>query len=419
MHRTPNANRLHIGLFGRRNVGKSALLNAVTRQDVSIVSEVAGTTTDPVEKPMELQPLGPVLFIDTAGVDDLGALGEQRVGRTRSIFDRIDLSVLVAAAGDWGIFEESLLSEFTDRKTPVVVAFNKTDVGRPAPAVISRLAEAGVQVVLTSATRREGLSDLREALIRSAPEEFLAAPPLVGDLVPPGALVVLVTPIDKEAPKGRLILPQVQTIRDLLDNDAMVLVVKERELGPALEHLKEPPALVVTDSQAFLKVSADTPPAVPMTSFSILFARQKGDLVTQAQGAAAIEELRPGDRVLICEACSHHPIADDIGRVKIPRWLTQYVGGPLHFVHESGHSFPGDLSAYRLIIHCGACVQNRREMVSRLERCRSVGVPITNYGLTIAYTLGIFERALSPFPAALQACRERSGRIAIPSSRPE
>ena len=414
MLRTPNANRLHIGLFGRRNVGKSALLNAVTRQDVSIVSEVAGTTTDPVEKPMELQPLGPVLFIDTAGVDDLGALGELRMGRTRSVFDRTDLAVLVAAGGDWGPFEESLLCEFAGRKTPVVVAFNKTDVGRPAPNLISRLEEAKVQFVLTSATRCEGLSQLREALIRSAPEEFLEAPPLVGDLVPPGAMVVLVTPIDKEAPKGRLILPQVQTIRDLLDHDAMVMVVKERELGPALERLREPPALVVTDSQAFLKVSADTPPAVPMTSFSILFARQKGDLVTQALGAVAIDKLRPGDRVLICEACSHHPIADDIGRVKIPRWLTQYIGGPLDFVHEAGHSFPADLSDYKLIIHCGACVQNRREMVSRLERCRSAGVPVTNYGLTIAYTLGIFERALSPFPSALQACRERSGSDSIP-----
>ncbi len=288
MLRTPNANRLHIGLFGRRNVGKSALLNALTRQDVSIVSDVAGTTTDPVEKPMELQPLGPVLFIDTAGVDDLGALGVQRVERTRRVFDRTDLAVIVAA-GDWGLFEDSLLTEFAGRETPVVVAFNKADLGRPSDDVLRRLAEARVPAVLTSAIAGEGLSGLRETLIRSAPEAFLAAPPLIGDLVSPGALVVLVTPIDKEAPKGRLILPQVQTIRDLLDHDAMALVVKERELGPALGRLKEPPALVVTDSQAFLKVAADIPPDVPMTSFSILFARQKGDLV-------ALVRRRDGDR---------------------------------------------------------------------------------------------------------------------------
>ncbi len=272
MLRTPNANRLHIGLFGRRNVGKSALLNALSRQDVSLVSAVAGTTTDPVEKPMELLPLGPVLFIDTAGIDDVGDLGEQRVHRTRRVFERIDVAVLVAAADDWGVFEEGLLTQFQDRRTPVVVAFNKADLGRPSQAEIARLGSAGVRTVCTSATRREGLAELREALIRVAPEEFLAPPPLVGDLVPPGALVVLVTPIDKEAPKGRLILPQVQTIRDLLDNDALALVVKERELAGALAQLREPPALVVTDSQAFLKVSADTPPGVPLTSFSILFA---------------------------------------------------------------------------------------------------------------------------------------------------
>ena len=340
----------------------------------------------------------------------------QRVERTRRVFDRTDLAVIVAA-GDWGLFEDSLLTEFAGRETPVVVAFNKADLGRPSDDVLRRLAEARVPAVLTSAIAGEGLSGLRETLIRSAPEAFLAAPPLIGDLVSPGALVVLVTPIDKEAPKGRLILPQVQTIRDLLDHDAMALVVKERELGPALGRLKEPPALVVTDSQAFLKVAADIPPDVPMTSFSILFARQKGDLVALVRGATAIDGLRRDDHVLVCEACSHHPIADDIGRVKIPRWLTQYAGTRLEFVHRAGHDFPDDLSRFRIVIHCGACVQNRREMVSRIARCHAAGVPVTNYGLTIAYTLGIFERALSPFPAALAAYRELSGRGAIPAER--
>lgn len=406
MQRTPKANRLHIGLFGRRNTGKSSLLNAITRQDVSIVSDVAGTTTDPVEKPMEFLPLGPVLFIDTAGVDDLGALGEQRVERTRRAFDRTDLAVVVVAAGDWGPFEEALLAEFRGRKVATVVVFNKSDLAPPPAGLEDRLRGEKVGVVATTASTGAGLAELRQAILRAAPEEFLAPPPLIGDLVPPGEMVALVVPIDMEAPKGRLILPQVQTIRDLLDNDAYALVVKERELRDALDRLKRPPALVVTDSQAFLKVSADTPPDVPLTSFSILFARQKGDLVEFVRGATAIDRLRPGDRVLVCEACSHHPIGDDIGRVKIPRWLTQYVGGRLDFVHEAGHNFPEDLTPYRLVIHCGACVQNRREMMSRIDRCRAAGVPVTNYGMAIAYTLGIFERALSPFPAALSAYRQ-------------
>ena len=263
-------------------------------------------------------------------------------------------------------------------------------------------------VVVTAATRGEGLLELREALIRSAPEEFLAAPPLVGDLVPPGEMVVLVVPIDMEAPKGRLILPQVQTIRDLLDSDAYGLVVKERELRDALDRLGEPPALVVTDSQAFLKVAADTPPDVPLTSFSILFARQKGDLVEFAEGAMAIERLRPGDRVLVGEACTHHPIGDDIGRVKIPRWLTQYVGGRLDFVHEAGHDFPARPER----LPAGHPLRRVRAEPPRdalaPRPLPPAGVPITNYGMTIAYTLGIFER-LSPFPAALEACRKRSG----------
>ncbi len=406
MEKTPKGFRLHIGLFGRRNVGKSSVLNALTRQQVSIVSDVAGTTTDPVEKPMELLPIGPVLFIDTAGVDDVGALGEMRVAKTRQAFDRTDVGVIVVEAGTWSEFEDRLLAELAQRQTPTVVVFNKCDLGEPRADVLARLAGAKAPTVRMVASRGEGILDLREALVRAAPEEFINAPRLVGDLVGAGELAVLVVPIDLEAPKGRLILPQVQSIRDLLDVDACCLVVKERELRDALDRLKRPPALVVTDSQAFLKVSADTPPDVPLTSFSILFARAKGDLCEFVRGAMAIETLRPGDRVLIAESCTHHPIGDDIGRVKIPRWLTQYVGGKLRIDTTQGHDFPENLPEYKLVIHCGGCMWNRREMLSRILRCRKAGVPIANYGLTIAYTLGIFERALGPFPAALEVYRQ-------------
>jgi [FeFe] hydrogenase H-cluster maturation GTPase HydF len=413
MQRTPRGNRLHIALFGRRNVGKSSLLNALTRQDVSIVSAIAGTTTDPVEKPMELLPLGPVLFIDTAGIDDTGALGELRAAKTRAVLDRTDLAVLVCRQGDWSDFEERLLDELGSRQIPVIVVSNQSDLGVPPPAFRQRLRAAGVPLVETAATTGAGLLDLREALIQATPASWLDPPSIVGDLVPPGELAVLVVPIDMEAPKGRLILPQVQTIRDLLDSDACCLVVKERELRAALARLTRPPALVVTDSQAFLKVAADTPPEVKLTSFSILFARHKGDLVELVRGALAIDRLRPGDRVLICEACTHHPIGDDIGRVKIPRWLRQYVGGDLDFQHYQGHDFPSDLTGVHLVVHCGGCVQNRREMLTRILRCRSAGIPITNYGLTIAYSLGIFERALSPFPAALNLYRNLTAETAI------
>jgi len=408
MQKTPKGFRLHIGLFGRRNVGKSSLLNAMTRQRVSIVSDVAGTTTDPVEKPMELLPIGAVLFIDTAGIDDVGALGEMRVARTREVFDRTDVGVIVAPAGEWGEFEDRILEELQHRETPVIAVFNKTDLGRPKPEVLDRLEKDKVRVVCTVASTGEGILDLREALIRIAPEEFINAPHLAGDLVPAGDMAVLVVPIDMEAPKGRIILPQVQTIRDLLDVDAYCMIVKERELRDALDRLRRPPALVVTDSQAFLKVSADTPPEIPLTSFSILFARAKGDLVEFVRGAISIENLQPGDRVLIAESCSHHPIGDDIGRVKIPRWLTQYVGGELDLHFTQGHDFPADLASYKLVIHCGACMWNRREVLSRQIRCRKAGVPIANYGLTIAYTLGIFERALQPFPAAMEVYRGRT-----------
>lgn len=409
MQPTPKGLRLHIGLFGRRNAGKSSLLNAMTRQEASIVSEIAGTTTDPVEKPMELLPLGPVLWIDTAGIDDEGVLGDKRVQKTRQVFDRTDVGILVIDAGRWGPFEDGIFRELRDRSIPVIVAFNKSDLAKPPAASQEMLKELGVPLVETVASEGLGVLDLREALIRVAPEDFLRAPAVVADLVPPGEMAVLVVPIDKEAPKGRLIVPQVQAIRDLLDGDAYCMVVKERELRDALDRLKRPPALVVTDSQAFLKVSADTPPDVKMTSFSILFARQKGDLGQFVEGAVAIERLKPDDRVLVAESCAHHPISDDIGRVKIPRWLTQYVGGPLRIDTIQGHEFPADLSDYRLVVHCGACMWNRREMLTRMTQCRRAGVPICNYGMTIAYTLGIFDRALSPFPDALETFRRLSG----------
>jgi [FeFe] hydrogenase H-cluster maturation GTPase HydF len=384
-------------------VGKSSLLNAITRQQVSIVSTQAGTTTDPVEKPMELLPLGPVLFVDTAGVDDEGALGELRIARTRAVLERVDLGVLVTEAGAWGTFEQALLQELRDRKVPVLVAFNKADLRVPTAADIRRIEGLGALPVAVSALLGTGLPAFREGLLQLAPMDFFDSQRLVADLVPPGEVAILVVPIDKEAPKGRLILPQVMAIRDLLDAESMALVVQERELKQALAGLKVPPALVVTDSQAFLKVAADVPKGIPMTSFSVLMARFQGNLVEQVRGTLGIERLKGGDTVLVAEACSHHPVGEDIGRVKIPRWLTQYVGARMEFVHVQGRDFPQDLGPYSLVVHCGNCTGHRKEMTSRLHRCREAGVPITNYGLTIAYSLGVFERALGPFPEALAA----------------
>jgi [FeFe] hydrogenase H-cluster maturation GTPase HydF len=397
MKNTPKGMRLHIGLFGRRNVGKSSLLNALTRQQVSIVSDVPGTTTDPVEKPMELLPLGPVLFIDTAGIDDVGALGELRAERTRLVFERTDLGILVAEGDGWGEFEEGIISELSKRKAPVIIVFNKNDLTEPRAEVLKDLEIRKLPVVKTIASQGQGMLDLREALILSAPEEFMDSPPVLGDLIAPGELVVLVVPLDLEAPRGRLILPQVQSIRDVLDHDSCCLVVKERELRDALDKLKNPPALVVTDSQAFLRVAGDVPSQVPMTSFSILFARLKGDLREFVRGVKTIDRLQAGSRILVLESCAHHPIGEDIGRVKIPRWIRQYTGLDLEFAHRQGHDFPSDLNSYQLIVQCGACMLNRREVISRILRCREAGVPITNYGVAITYALGVLDRALSPF----------------------
>ncbi len=397
MQKTPKSLRLHIGLFGRRNVGKSSLLNAITRQDVSIVSDVAGTTTDPVEKPMEMLPLGPVLFIDTAGIDDIGALGEMRVQKTRKVFERTDIAIIITTPKLWGEFEEDLICEFRKEKIPFIITFNKSDISEVNKDIQKRLQDDDILFIETSAINAKGIENVREALINKAPASFLEPKTIIGDLIPPGELIVLVVPIDMEAPKGRLIMPQVQTIRDALDNDSYCMVVKERELRDALGRLNRPPALVITDSQAFLKVAADVPDEIPMTSFSILFARFKGDLDSFIEGANAIEELNAGDKILIAESCSHHPIGEDIGRVKIPRWLTQYVGGKLEVHHMQGNDFPENLSEYKLVVHCGGCTFNRAHILTRIQKCKNAGVPITNYGLAISYSLGIFERALKPF----------------------
>ena len=399
--------RLHIGIFGKRNAGKSSILNALTHQDVSIVSEVAGTTTDPVEKPMELLPLGPVLFIDTAGIDDTGDLGDKRVNKTLAVFDRTDLGVIITNFAEWGDYELQVMEEFKKREIPFIVVFNKIDKYPEKIDITSDLDNLKIKYVYTAATEGKGILELRQLLLQSAPADFISRPSILADLVGPGESAILVIPIDKEAPKGRLILPQVQSIRDLLDNDSFCMVVKERELRQALSIMNKPPKLVVTDSQAFLKVAADTPPEIPLTSFSILFARFQGDLPEMVRGAMSIDNLKTGDKVLIAEACSHHPIGEDIGTVKIPRWLTQYVGGKLEIDSVRGHDFPSTISEYKLIIHCGACMWNRRAMLSRIMKARQSGVPITNYGLTIAFSLGIFERALQPFPSALDVYKSQ------------
>jgi [FeFe] hydrogenase H-cluster maturation GTPase HydF len=407
MNNTPKGNRIHIALLGRTNVGKSSLLNLILGQDIAITSPVAGTTSDVVEKAMELLPLGPVLFLDTAGLDDISELSGARLEKTAKVFDRADVIILVTEADTWTDFEQAVLTEAQTRKIPMLVVINKIDLQKPSPEHLKFLQSKSGWILTVSCIdetkRRNYLEALKQQLLEVAPADFGGNPSLIGDLLPPGGLAVLVVPIDLQAPKGRLILPQVQTIRDALDNDAMTLVVKERELTASLANLKTPPAIVVTDSQAILKVTADVPPEIPVTTFSILFAREKSDLVVMARGAAAIGHLQPGDRVLIAEACSHHALEDDIGRVKIPRWLRQYVGGDLQIDTSVGRDYPDDLKKYKLIFHCGACMMNRREMLNRLRKANEAGVPVTNYGIAISFLQGVIKRSLAPFPSALLA----------------
>jgi [FeFe] hydrogenase H-cluster maturation GTPase HydF len=415
MNDTPRSSRLHIAILGRRNAGKSSIINAITKQDVSVVSPVKGTTTDPVYKSMELLPLGPVVLIDTAGMDDDGELGELRTKKTFEVLNKTDVAlIIIDAACGVTLFDQQITEIVRDKAIPALVILNKIDLLTSMKSshtedlttlVKKTEEELGFKVIPVSAVEQLGISELKKALIAAVPNEDDKFR-IVGDLISPGDVVVLVVPIDKSAPKGRLILPQQQTIRDILESDAIAVVTKEYELKETLENLRKKPRIVITDSQVFLKVSEDTPKDIPLTSFSILFARNKGDLEEMVRGARAIDRLQDGDRVLIAESCTHHQQPDDIGKVKIPRWIRQATGKQIQFDFTNGMTFPDNVKDYSLIVHCGGCMMNRRQMLWRVEQAVEAGVPIVNYGIAIAYVQGILERAISPFPLALLAWEE-------------
>jgi [FeFe] hydrogenase H-cluster maturation GTPase HydF len=392
---TPQSERVHIGFFGRRNAGKSSLVNAVTGQDLVIVSDVAGTTTDPVYKTMELLPLGPVVIIDTPGIDDTGPLGELRVRRAKQALNRTDAAVLVVDAVQGKTqADNELIRIFEAKKVNYLVAWNKWDLCEGQPGAQAADTAAEIRVSARTGANIQALKEKIAALAKREDPKLR----IVGDLISPSDFVVLVTPIDKAAPKGRLILPQQQTIRDILEADAAAIVVKEFELRETLEHLGKKPRLVITDSQVFAKVSADTPQDIPLTSFSILFARYKGSLASTVRGVKALDRLADGDRVLISEGCTHHRQCDDIGTVKLPRWIRDYTGRQLEFVFHSGGEFPGDLSDFTLIVHCGGCMLNEREMRYRQQCAEDQHIPMTNYGILMAYMQGILKRSVAMFP---------------------
>lgn len=401
LNSTPKGDRLHIALFGKTNAGKSSIINAVTSQNIALVSEVKGTTTDPVYKAMELLPIGPVMLIDTAGLDDESNLGELRREKTLEVLNKTDVALIVVD-GLKGLtdYDKNMISKIKSKNIPVIGVLNKIDKLDKNSIDISLYEKGtGISFIPVSTFTGEGIKDLKGAIIKAVPENEDKFK-IVGDLISPGDFVVLVTPIDKAAPKGRLILPQQQTIRDVLESDAMAVVTKEFELRETLAGLSKKPKIVITDSQVFLKVAADTPKDILMTSFSILMARHKGDLTELVKGAKAIENLKDGDKILISEACTHHRQSDDIGKVKIPRWLRQKTGKKLEFDFSSGFSFPENIKDYALIVHCAGCMLNRRAMMYRISEAKAQNIPIVNYGVLIAYVQGILERALKPFPGA-------------------
>ena len=401
MNQTPSSERVHIGFFGRRNAGKSSVLNAVTGQDLAVVSDVKGTTTDPVQKSMELLPLGPVVVIDTPGIDDEGELGALRVKKSYQVLNKSDAAVLVVDAS-LGLCEEdfAFIEHIQKKQIPYAVAFNKSDLAPSASLAkdLQYLKEHQIDFVSVSTADLSGIDTLKEKIATLAKTEDTKLR-IVADLIHPSDFVVLVVPIDKAAPKGRLILPQQQTIRDILEADATAIVVKEYELRDTLAHLGKKPRLVITDSQVFAKVSADTPADIMLTSFSILFARYKGNLQALVKGVTALEQIEDGDKILVSEGCTHHRQCDDIGSVKLPRWIRQYTGKEPEFVFSSGTEFPADLSPYKMIVHCGGCMLNAREMKYRLACAKDQNIPMTNYGILIAYIQGILKRSVEPFPA--------------------
>ena len=399
MYKTPASNRLHIGIFGKRNTGKSSLINAITGQDTAIVSEVAGTTTDPVYKAMEILPIGPCMLIDTAGIDDAGVLGEERIKRTLVVLRKTDLGLIVVTP-DTKIdnFEQELIKTFQSKKLPFLFLINKCELD--GKAAQNYLEDNKLPFIKVSAKTKEGIKELKIKLMEMAPGHWSPIP-LLGDIINPKDVIILVCPIDSAMPQGRLILPQVQLMRDCLDNNAIALVTKETELLDCLEALKKKPRLVITDSQVFQDVRDMLPGDIPLTSFSTVFARHKGDLNTYIQGVYALESLKDGDEILIAEACTHHVQPEDIGRTKIPTWLLNYTKKDLHYEVTAGGDFPEDLSRYKLIISCGGCMVNRGEIMHRIQKAKEAQVAITNYGILMAYLSGILERVVAPFKDGL------------------
>lgn len=402
MNETPSADRVHIGFFGRRNAGKSSIVNKVTGQELAVVSDVKGTTTDPVSKAMELLPMGPVVIIDTPGIDDEGYLGELRVLKAKQVLNRVDVAVLIvdATVGKTSVDEE-LIRIFKEKEIPYLVVYNKADLLKTKDgnqfSSENKLNQNAEQSIYASAVTGQNIYELKERIASLAVTDELKLR-LVGDLLEPSDFAILVVPIDKAAPKGRLILPQQQTIRDVLEAGAAAIVIKEDELSNTLETLGKKPKLVITDSQVFAKVSKETPEDIWLTSFSILFARFKGNLKAAAAGAAAIDRLKDGDKILISEGCTHHRQCDDIGTVKLPRWIRNYTGEDLEFEYSSGREFPEDVTKYSLIVHCGGCMLNEREMRYRQKCALDQEIPITNYGIAIAYMQGILKRCVEMFP---------------------
>jgi [FeFe] hydrogenase H-cluster maturation GTPase HydF len=389
----------HIGIFGRRNNGKSSLINALAGQDLAIVSEIAGTTTDPVKKSMEIAGIGPVILIDTAGIDDTGELGDKRVVKTRETLKIIDLAILVIVENAFGDPERDLVNEFEDKAVPFLIIHNKSDLTPIVPSLRSELAEKyKVPVLDLSATLHPDVEAVVSAMRKMIPESAYTSPSMLGDLISYGDVVLLITPIDIEAPEGRMILPQVQAIRDILDHDGIAVVCKEREVDSFIRRMNPRPALVVTDSQVFLKADASVPKEIPLTSFSILLARQRGDFQNYLKGTPHISSLKDGNRILILESCTHHVSCDDIGRVKIPRWLGNYTGKKLEYEVVSGLSkIPLDIHNYSMVIQCGGCMITRKQIINRLKPAVDAGIPVTNYGMAIAWVHGIYNRAVAPF----------------------